>query len=134
MLIKLSEAGLGNKPVIFVVNLLPRRCLQPPGNLKMKQLRNFLKTQKVLFFTLAPNEGSQIASLNVLIKYFFFPSVEFLELEMKYPAFLSLNQSFKQIVSKFRTKVFSFGETPPTRNLRGDLTIVPPESSNPGVG
>ena len=72
--------------------------------------------------------------MNSIIKYFFFPSIEVQELEMNNPALLSLNQEFKHFVSKFKTKVISFGETLPTRHLGVDLTFVPPESSNPGVG
>jgi len=97
----------------------------------MKQLSE--NTKGVVFYS-TPHEGSEIASLNSIIKYFFFPSIEVQELEMNNPTLVSLNQSFKEFVAKFQTKVISFGETLPTRHLGVDLTFVPPESSNPGVG
>merc|ERR1739838_1275284 len=53
---------------------------------------------------------------------------------MDSPALLELNTYFKQFVEKFKTRVISFDETIPTRHLGLDLTFVPPESSNPGVG
>ena len=55
------------------------------------------------------HEVSHKASLNSIIKYFFFPSIEVQELEMNNPALKSLNQEFKQFVSKFKTRVISFG-------------------------
>jgi len=90
-------------------------------------------TKGVLFYS-TPHEGSQIAKLNTLVKYVFFPSVEVQELEFGSPALSELNTYFKQFVDKFKTKVVSFGETVPTRHLGLDLNFVPIESSNPGIG
>jgi len=85
-------------------------------------------------FYSTPHLGSQIANLNSLVKYFFFPTVEVQELEFGNPALSDLNTNFKQFSEKHRTKVISFGETVPTRHLGLDLNFVPTESSNPGVG
>ena len=60
--------------------------------------------------------------------------MEVQELDTDYPPLLELNTHFKTFVEKFKTKVISFGETQPTRQMGVDLTFVPPESSNPGVG
>merc|ERR1711936_1161503 len=70
-------------------------------------MRKLSENTKGVVFYSTPHEGSQIANLNSIIKYF---------------------------VSRFKTKVISFGETLPTRHLGVDLTFVPPHSSNPGVG
>ena len=78
-----------------------------------------------------------------------------------YPLLLELNNYFKGFVDKFKTKVItmgtdqwhkkatpfqkeiskihffqviSFGETLPTQHMGVNMTFVPPESSNPGVG
>jgi len=138
MLRKLKEAGVGNRPVIFVGHsmggLIIKKMLTTAQASEDESMKKLSENTKGVVFYSTPHEGSQIASLNSIIKYFFFPSVEVQELEMNNPALLSLNVAFKEFVYKFKTKVISFGETLPTRHLGVDLTFVPPESSNPGVG
>jgi len=138
MLAKLVKAGVGSRPVIFVGHsmggLIIKKMLvsaQMSGDSVLHQLSS--NTKGVVFYS-TPHEGSQIAKMNSVVKYFFFPSVEVQELEMDSPALLDLNTYFKQFVEKFKTRVISFGETVPTRHLGVDLTFVPPGSSNPGVG
>jgi len=138
MLAKLVEAGVGSRPVIFVGHsmggLIIKKMLvsaQTSGDL---DLQKFSENTKGVVFYSTPHEGTHIAKMNSVVKYFFFPSVEVQELEMDSPALLELNTYFKQFVEKFKTRVISFGETIPTRHLGVDITFVPPESSNPGVG
>ena len=138
MLAKLQQAGVGKRPVIFVGHsmggLIVKKMLsmaQDSDNTELKQLAN--NTKGVVFYS-TPHEGSQIASLGNMIRHFFFPSVEVQELEMNNPTLTSLNIQFKEFVSKFKTKVVSFGEQLPTRHLGVDMKFVPDESSNPGVG
>jgi len=138
MMRKLRQAGVGNRPVIFVGHsmggLIIKKMLTSAQDSQDEATKKLSENTKGVVFYSTPHEGSQIASLNSIIKYFFFPSVEVQELEMNNPDLLSLNQSFKEFASKFKTKVISFGETLPTRHLGVDLTFVPPESSNPGIG
>jgi len=138
MLNKLREAGVGTRPVIFVGHsmggLIIKKMLASAQESDDEAAKKLSENTKGVVFYSTPHEGSHVASLNSIIKYFFFPSVEVQELEMNNPALLSLNQSFKDFVAKFKTKVVSFGETLPTRHLGVDLTFVPPVSSNPGVG
>jgi len=138
MMRKLRQAGVGNRPVIFVGHsmggLIIKKMLTSAQDSQDEATKKLSENTKGVVFYSTPHEGSQIANLNSIIKYFFFPSVEVQELEMNNPALLSLNQSFKEFASKFKTKVISFGETLPTRHLGVDLTFVPPESSNPGIG
>ncbi|XP_023343627.1 protein SERAC1, partial [Eurytemora carolleeae] len=133
---RLREAGVGTRPVIFVGHsmggLIIKKMLtaaDTAGDEKLTELAN--NTKGVIFYS-TPHEGSQIAKLNSLVKYIFFPSVEVQELEFGSPALSDLNMFFKQFVNKFKTKVISFGETIPTRHLGLDLNFVPVESSNPG--
>jgi len=138
MLAKLVQAGVGTRPVIFVGHsmggLIIKKMLVSAQTSGDSTLHQFASNTKGVVFYSTPHEGSQIAKMNSVFKYFFFPSVEVQELEMDSPALLELNTYFKQFVEKFKTRVISFGETVPTRHLGLDLTFVPPESSNPGVG
>lgn len=138
LLDKLREAGVGTRPVIFVGHsmggLIIKKMLvsaQNSGELALRRLAE--KTKGVVFYS-TPHFGSQIAKMNSVMKYFFFPSVEVQELEMDSPTLLDLNNFFKEFVVKFGTKVISFGEAIPCRQLGMDFTFVPVESSNPGVG
>jgi len=140
MLDKLLEAGVGQtRPVIFVGHsmgglIIKKMLVQAHNSVDSPALRRLAEKTKGVVFYSTPHFGSQIAKMNSLFKYFFFPSVEVQELELDSPALLDLNTYFKQFVAKFGTKVISFGEAIPTRQLGIDLTFVPSNSSNPGVG
>ena len=138
MLKKLQDAGVGNRPVIFVGHsmggLIIKKMLTEAKESEEESMKKLAENTKGVVFYSTPHEGSKIADMGMMIRHFFFPTVEVQELEMKNPALSSLNTSFKEFVSKFRTKVISFGEQLPTRHLGVDLTFVPPESSDPGVG
>jgi len=138
MLKKLQDAGVGNRPVIFVGHsmggLIIKKMLTEAKESEDESMKKLAENTKGVVFYSTPHEGSKIADMGMMIRHFFFPTVEVQELEMKNPALTSLNTSFKEFVAKFRTKVISFGEQLPTRHLGVDLTFVPPESSDPGVG
>jgi len=138
MLWKLREAGIGQRPVIFVGHsmggLIIKQMLAAAQQSESEELQQLAHNTKGVLFYSTPHEGSRIANLNSLVKYFFFPTVEVQELEFGNPALTELNNSFKQFVHKHKTKVVSFGETVPTRHLGLDLNFVPTESSDPGVG
>ena len=138
MLSKLQAAGVGQRPVVFVGHsmggLIVKKMLMTAENSEDPARKQFSENTKGIVFYSTPHKGSEIANLNSIVKYFFFPSVEVQELDTDYPPLLELNTHFKTFVEKFKTKVISFGETQPTRQMGVDLTFVPPESSNPGVG
>jgi len=138
ILSKLQEAGVGNRPVIFVGHsmggLIIKKMLVEAKSSQDPTRRQVAENTKGVVFYSTPHKGSQIAKLNSLVKYLLFPSVEVQELEMGNPALLDLNKDFKDVVGQTHTKVISFGETLATRHLGVDLTFVPPESSDPGVG
>ena len=138
MLEGLVKAGVGSRPVIFVGHsmggLIIKKMLllaQASANQTFQSLAE--NTKGVVFYS-TPHEGSEIAKMNTVMKYIIFPSVEVQELEINNPALTSLNECFKQFVTKFRTRVISFGETLPTRHLGMDIKFVPEWSADPGVG
>jgi len=138
MLWKLRQAGVGTRPVIFVGHsmggLIIKKMLVNASTSGNEQLEQLAKNTKGVLFYSTPHTGSQIAKINPLVKYFFFPSVEVQELEFGNPALSELNTYFKQFAAKYKTKVVSFGETRPTRQLGINLNFVSLESSDPGIG
>lgn len=138
MLRRLREAGVGDRPVIFVGHsmgglIIKQMLVEAEASGDQDVLKIAKNTKGVVFYS-TPHEGSHIAKLNSVVKYFLFPTVEVQELEFGNPVLSDLNSYFKQFVSKFKTKVISFGETLPTRHMGLDLNFVPVDSSNPGVG
>jgi len=138
MLEGLLRAGVGSRPVIFVGHsmggLIIKKMLllaQSSPDLRVQALAH--NTKGVVFYS-TPHSGSHIAKMNSVLKYIVFPSIEVQELEINDPALIDLNSYFKTFVSKFKTRVISFGETLPTRHLGMDLQFVPVDSSDPGVG
>lgn len=135
---KLVRAGVGSRPVIFVGHsmggLIIKKMLVSAQTSGDCELQRFYENTKGVVFYSTPHRGTHIAKMNSVVKYFFFPSVEVQELEIDSPALLELNTYFQDFVKKFQTRVISFGETIPTRHLGVDITFVPQESSDPGVG
>jgi len=135
---KLVRAGVGSRPVIFVGHsmggLIIKKMLVSAQTSGDSELQRFYENTKGVVFYSTPHRGTHIAKMNSVVKYFFFPSVEVQELEIDSPALLELNTYFQEFVKKFQTRVISFGETIPTRHLGVDITFVPQESSDPGVG
>ena len=82
----------------------------------------------------------QVHSTNVSWKlifssrFLFFPSTEVRDLEADSPRLSQLNQSFTDLAKNEKFRIVSFGETAPTPYMGMDLTFVPPQSSNPGIG
>lgn len=105
LLSDLQRAGVGSRPVIFVGHsmggLIIKQMLVQAGAGELELARN---TRGVLFYS-TPHRGTQIANMNSVFKYFFFPSVEVQELGLDSPALLELNSAFQQFVGQFQTKV-----------------------------
>jgi len=138
MLAALQAAGVGQRPVVFVGHsmggLIIKKMLVTAQGSQDETRRQLGENTKGVVFYSTPHRGSKMADLNSIVKYFFSPSVEVQELEADSPTLLELNSCFKTYVEKFKTKVISFGETLPTKQLGVEMTFVPPESSDPGVG
>ena len=67
-------------------------------------------------------------------RFLFFPSTEVKDLEADSPSLTQLNQSFVELSKNRKIRVISFGESVPTPVMGLDVTFVPPQSSNPGIG
>ena len=138
MLAGLVRAGVGRRPVIFVGHsmggLIIKKMLLLAQSSHDKNIQSLAENTKGVVFYSTPHHGSHIAKINPVLKYIVFPSVEVQELEINHPALIDLNSYFKTFVSRFKTRVISFGETQTTRHLGVDLQFVPVDSSDPGVG
>lgn len=69
-----------------------------------------------------------------LFRFLFFPSTEVRDLEPDSPRLSQLNQSFVELAKNKKIRVISFGESVPTPVMGLDVTFVPAQSSNPGIG
>ena len=138
MLDRLTRAGVGSRPVIFVGHsmggLIIKKMLLLAQSSQQENIRSLAENTRGVVFYSTPHEGSHIAKMNSVLKYIVFPSIEVQELEINHPDLIDLNSYFKTFVEKFKTRVISFGETLPTRHLGLDFQFVPLESANPGVG
>ncbi len=141
---KLLSAGIGQngRSVIFVGHsmggLIIKKMLidaqdKPEDDSKAKELLN--NTKGIVFYG-CPHKGSRIAKLNAASKYLFFPSVEVQDLEADSPQLLELHEDFLHLYKSRSEKIdiVSFGETKATPYMGVDLTFVPRESSDPGIG
>ena len=158
---KLRTCGVGKRPVIFVGHslggLIVKRMLTQASASGREEDAEFVNNTRGVIFFGTPHAGSQVANLNTYTKYLFFPTTEVQELEAGSPQLADLQQSFQDLVasrtqraakeeqvgggdggaavsSTKQMEVISFGETLATPYMGIDLTFVPPESSNPGVG
>lgn len=135
---KLKASGVGKRPVIFVGHsmggLIVKKMLTTAQQSPLDEDREFAENTKGVVFYGTPHNGSQIAKLNSASKFLFFPTVEVQDLEADSPRLAELHQSFLDFARTSTINIVSFGETISTPYLGIDLTFVPPESSNPGVG
>ena len=80
MMRKLRQAGVGNRPVIFVGHsmggLIVKQMLAASAESADPELQQLSNNTKGVVFYSTPHEGSEIANMNSIFKYFFFPSVE----------------------------------------------------------
>ncbi|XP_061189632.1 uncharacterized protein LOC133197554 [Saccostrea echinata] len=135
---KLKAAGVGSRPIIWVTHsmggLLVKEVLSQ-SNLHPDCSDIVHNTSGVIFYS-TPHRGSALANISNRGSRIFSPTVEVQELSQDSLALRTLHNNFKQIVSENRIKCLSFGETEKQTvgYKRIKLLIVPPESSDPGIG
>ncbi|XP_048746791.2 protein SERAC1-like [Ostrea edulis] len=135
---KLKAAGVGSRPIIWVTHsmggLLVKELLHQ-NNLRSDCSDIVRNTSGIIFYS-TPHRGSALANISNRGSRIFSPTVEVQELGQDSLALRTLHNNFKQIVSENRIKVLSFGETvkQPVGYKRIKVFIVPPESSDPGIG
>lgn len=138
ILSKLRSCGVGQRPVIFVGHsmggLIVKQMLAYAQQSGEEDLQNLVNNTKGFVLYSTPHFGTTAARLNAYTKRLVFPSTELQDLEAGSPHLAELHHKFLEIVKSNHMQVISFGETLPTRSMGLDVTYVPLESSNPGVG
>ena len=109
---KLRQSGVGKRPVIFVGHSM--------GGLIAKQMmiqaqteqdHDFVNNTKGIMFFSTPHQGSNVAKLNSIIRFFLFPSTEVQDLEAGSSQLMELNTNFLQLANEKKDiKIVSFGE------------------------
>ncbi|XP_076447448.1 protein SERAC1-like [Babylonia areolata] len=138
LLEKLYHAGVGKRPIIWVGHsmggLLIKQMLELcEGDVQYGPLRE--QTCGLLLYAV-PHRGLSLAAITSQVHYLLFPSTEVQELRADSPHLKRLHEHFKQFVENDGIPCMSFGEQLKT-NLRKTLPkilLVPPQSSDPGVG
>ncbi|KAK3732111.1 hypothetical protein RRG08_026496 [Elysia crispata] len=135
---KLMKAGVGSRPVIWIGHsmggLLIKQILDL-GEKDCKYSQLVSQTKGVLFYSV-PHKGSALVDVMMYAKYLLFPSVEVQEMITSSEKLHCLHNRFLNLVADKKIPCLSFGEnikTPVGPHLP-DIWMVPPESSNPGVG
>ncbi|RUS80376.1 hypothetical protein EGW08_011873 [Elysia chlorotica] len=135
---KLIKAGVGSRPVIWIGHsmggLLIKQILDL-GDKDSKYSQLVSQTKGVLFYSV-PHKGSAMVDVMMYAKYLLFPSVEVQEMVTSSEKLHTLHERFLNFVSDKNIPCLSFGENikTPVGSHLPDIWMVPPESSNPGVG
>ncbi|KAK7102140.1 protein SERAC1-like [Littorina saxatilis] len=134
---KLTKAGVGARPIIWVghsmggllIKQMLEQCSGEEHKAKRKQTCGFLLYS-------VPHRGLTIAGLTSQVHYLLYPSPEVRELSPGSPHLDRLHEHFRCFVDTNSIPCLSFGEQLKTqfRKTLPRLLLVPPESSDPGVG
>ncbi|VDI56079.1 Hypothetical predicted protein [Mytilus galloprovincialis] len=135
---KLKKADIGSRPIIWVGHSM--------GGLLIKQILSIAddtpgldnivnNTVGVLFYS-TPHRGSSLAHLSNQASLIVAPTVEVKEMGRDSPMLRRLHKDFQQLVMEHGLPCLSFGELEKTqiRTPKLKMLIVPPESSDPGIG
>ncbi|XP_059633209.1 uncharacterized protein LOC132275987 isoform X2 [Cornus florida] len=141
LLEKLVDAGIGNRPVVFVTHSM--------GGLVVKQMLNQAKAENKdnlvnntigLVFYSCPHFGSKLADMPWRMGLVFRPAPTIGELRSGSPRLVELNDFIRHLYKKGLLEVLSFCETKVTPIVEGyggwafRMEIVPIESAYPGFG
>ncbi|KAL3863939.1 hypothetical protein ACJMK2_005660 [Sinanodonta woodiana] len=137
LLEKLKKAGVGSRPTIWIGHsmggLLIKEILRHAES--YSEYSNMLQNTVGILFYSTPHKGSSLAKYSSQAKYLLYPSIEVQELNEESEQLKDLHKWFQQYVIDFNVPCLSFGETEKTPlGLNMSIVIVPPESSDPGVG
>ncbi|KAK4796831.1 hypothetical protein SAY86_029157 [Trapa natans] len=141
LLHKLIEAGIGNRPVVFVTHSM--------GGLVVKQLLHKAKLENIdslvkntvgVVFYSCPHFGSKLADVPWRMGLVLRPAPSIGELRSGSPRLVELNDFIRNLHKKGMLDVLSFCETKVTPIVEGyggwafRMEIVPLESAYPGFG
>lgn len=134
LLARLETAGIGYRPLIFVVHSL--------GGLVVKQLLSHSQTYgnadwqsigesvKGIVFIATPHSGSNVSNFVQYLGRLYSGTVTVTELQKHAPALRDLNLRFRNIVQKQSIKIEVFFETKP---VAFGFAVVDEGSSDPGI-
>ncbi|XP_020623768.1 protein SERAC1-like [Orbicella faveolata] len=134
---KLRKAGVGKRPVIWVVHsmggLLVKQLLLDAE--KNDEFRCMYDNTKGIVFYSTPHLGSALASYSSQARHLLLPSVEVKELCQKSPFLATLHDNFLALVQRHPVKLLSFGETVPMKlSWMLQTVLVTNDSADLGVG
>ncbi|KAJ7336654.1 Serine active site containing protein 1 [Desmophyllum pertusum] len=134
---KLRKAGIGKRPVIWVVHsmggLLVKQLLLDAE--KNDEFRCMSDNTKGIVFYSTPHLGSALASYSSQARHLLQPSVEVKELCQKSPFLATLHENFLALVQRHPVKLLSFGETVPMKlSWMLQTVLVTNDSADLGVG
>lgn len=134
---KLRKAGVGKRPVIWVVHsmggLLVKQLLLDAE--KNDEFRCMYDNTKGIVFYSTPHLGSALASYSSQARHLLLPSVEVKELCQKSPFLATLHENFLALVQRHPVKLLSFGETVPMKfSWMLQTVLVTNDSADLGVG
>ncbi|XP_064600503.1 protein SERAC1-like [Liolophura sinensis] len=137
MLKKLKKAGIGKRPIIWVGHsmggLLIKKIIEE--SLFEEGAQDIRNNTRGFIFYSVPHRGSQLAAMSKHAAFLLYPSPEVLELSSDSPSLRSLHAQFVDFVTERSIPCLSFGELRKTAlGMTIKTLIVPPESSDPGVG
>ncbi|XP_042429926.1 uncharacterized protein LOC122016621 isoform X1 [Zingiber officinale] len=141
LLRKLTRAGIGDRPVVFVTHsmggLVVKEMLHEA---KLNNLEEFVKNTIGVVFYSCPHFGSKLADMPWRMGLVLRPALTIGELRSGSPRLLELNDYVRQLYKKGLLDVLSFSETQVTPIVEGyggwglRMEIVPIESAFPGFG
>ncbi|KAI3962082.1 hypothetical protein MKW92_051077 [Papaver armeniacum] len=141
LLKKLTAAGIGSRPVVFVTHSMGGLVVkQMLNHAKQENLEQFVDNTVGVVFYSCPHFGSRLADMPWRMGLVLRPAPSIGELRSGCARLVELNDYIRQLHSKGRLEVLSFCETKVTPIVEGyggwafRMEIVPLESSYPGFG
>ncbi|XP_043713383.1 uncharacterized protein LOC122661930 isoform X2 [Telopea speciosissima] len=141
LLKKLTAAGIGNRPVVFVTHSMGGLVVkQLLFQAKADNLNNFINNTIGVVFYSCPHFGSKLADMPWRMGFVLRPAPTIGELRSGSPRLIELNDFIRHLHNKGLLKVLSFSETKVTPLVEGyggwafRMEIVPIESAYPGFG
>ncbi|ESO82622.1 hypothetical protein LOTGIDRAFT_108969, partial [Lottia gigantea] len=139
MIMKLKQAGIGERPIIWLGHslggLLIKQILELSVHDTTRVYGGIKDSTKGFIFYGVPHHGSYLSKLSNKAFYILYPSVEVQDLDHESPKLKLLQNNFLQYVQNNSIPCLTFGELRKTQVTTGlKLDIVPPASSDTGYG
>lgn len=129
----LEAAGVGERPVVFVVHslggLLVKQILRNGRDFQNKDWAQIASNTKGIVFIATPHSGSDLANYIKHIGTLMRATVTVDELKAHDPSLRNLNLWFRNNCQSMAIEVEVLYETQPTHNI----IVVDPTSSDPGI-